>query len=182
MILMKAYPSNASIIKKTIKFPSGKEICLGNQGMKSYIVTLKEELDFLSKQRDIQLVKPSEKELVQYLESLPEVPVAGAKVENPKAFDPSQMEEELLREELIKRGWNVNKSSGSQESSSSLSKISDTAFVTEFARRYKINPDIAKATGIELSTNENTDLATMSFEELKQLMAKLGYGGLRKKG
>lgn len=181
MILMKAYPSNASIIKKTITFPNGKEICLGSMGLRSYIVTTKEELDFLSKQRDIQLMRPTEKELIQYLESLPEVPVVGTVVENPKEFDPSEADENLLKDELIKRGFNVEKISGLDSGSSYVEKVSDVALVAEFAKRFKANPGIAKSVGIEFSEN-NKDLEQMSFEELKQTLSKLGYGGLRKKG
>lgn len=181
MILMKAYPSNSSIIKKTVTFPSGKEICLGSMGMGSYIVTSKEELDFLSKQRDIQLMKPTEREVVQYLESLPEIPVVGTIVENPKQFDPSEADENMLKDELVKRGFNVEKVSGIDSGSSYVEKVSDTALVTEFAKRYRANPELAKSVGIEFSEN-NKELEQMSFDELKQALSKLGYSGLRKKG
>jgi len=181
MILKRCYPANASIIKKTIIFPNGKEISIGSQGMSCYFITSKEELEFLSKQRDLQIVDPTQTEVVNYLESLPEVPVVGTAVENPKEFDPAQFEEELLRGELIKRGYDVSKSSGSNETSSVMSKLSDTAIVSEFMKRYKTNPDIAKAASIEFNDYDG-NLESMSFEELKQLLAKLGYSGLRKKG
>lgn len=179
MKLMKCYPSNSSIMSKTIVFPSGKEIKLGSNGMRSYMVTSMEELNFLSKQRDIQLIRPTDREMIEFLEKLPEVPVVGVNPEEPKVFDVATVEEELLKDELIKRGYSVNKSSGSQETSASVSKISDIAIVKEFSKRSKANPTLLKAAEVELS-DYNGDLESMSFEELRQLLAKLGYTGLRK--
>ena len=182
MIIKKVYPANASVIKKSITFPSGKEICLGSNGLKCYLVTNKEELDFLSKQRDIQIMDPSVKEILEYLEKLPDVPTVDKNVDADEArtFCVSEVEEELLRNELISRGYSVNKSSGATESSSVMNKVSDTAFIKEFARRVRLNSDISKAVGVELSEYVPSELKDMNETELRQAMSNIGWI-LRKK-
>jgi hypothetical protein len=177
---MKAYPANGSIIRKTIKFPSGKEISLGSTCMKHYIVTSKEELDFLSKQRDIQLIVPDVKEIIAYLEKLPDVPTVNSNVDSEKAkeFCLSEIEEESLKDELIKRGYSISKFSGNDEKASVVQKISNTALIKEFSRRSKIDKSILSAIQVEANEVPN-ELVNMSFQEIKQLMAKLGYDGLR---
>lgn len=182
MVLKKLILANHSIIRKTIELPNGKSITLGECGLREYLIENREELEFLTKQRDVLIVDPTAKECSGFIERLPEIPVVDTSltVEEAKAFDPSELEEDLLKDELLKRGYDVVKTTSSDDMSSLISRVSDVTLIQEFSKRCKENPELIKASGITIETVSEIDFSNASLEEVKQYLAKFGYIGIRK--
>lgn len=173
MILAKVFPASAGIVRKEIKLPSGKTIVLGAKGSKFYYCSSKSELAFLSKQRDIQIMNPDIGDYIKFLETVPEAPTVTTVVKDPEQFDLSSVEEDMLKEELFKRGISIEKIPVDSNVSNVVQGISDHALVGEIIERMKVNPSLGDA--IKVKEFVPKELTGLSYEELKQVISNLGY-------
>lgn len=182
MILKKAMISSPSISYREVIFPSGKKVVFGLDCYE-YIPKNQEELRFLSGLMGIQIVDMDDTEARHILEALPEPPSVDRTLSQDEVerYVCTKENEEALMDMLIKAGYfDANKISGSTEVSSAISRISDAAIIKEFVKRYKANPNVGKAASIELQDVVYGEINSLSEEELKQVLSKMGYGGLRK--
>jgi len=182
MTLKKVVLASNNILYKDIEFPNGKKVRIGKGGVRHYIPISMDELNFISRQRDIMLVPPTLEEVNTRLLEEIKVPLADVKLDEDEieAFTIDRGAEEALRLELLNRGFDVTRISHSDYEKMNTKNLSDTALIVELAKRASKNESIAKAIAMYMG-NPTTSIEDMSEAELKAKLALLGYEGLRKR-
>ena len=186
MITKKAVLANQNILRKTIKFPDGREITLGPRALKEYKIVNKEDLQFLSRQRDIQIIDLDVNEMRRLLMELPDFPSLGDD-KNAKKFVWYDENEEYVLAELKKRGYVCSKIGTDPEfidearTRGNLKRATIDSLLEELTSRIGVDSSVRVLAMNAIGPEDiKTEIDSMTFEELKAILKTKGYEGLRK--
>jgi hypothetical protein len=185
MIFKKAILANQNILRKTIKFPDGREVTLGPRAAKEYSITNKKDLDFLTGLRDIQICDLESKELHKLLMELPDLPNIGND-KNAKRFVWYDENEEYVLAELRKRGYVCERTGTDPDfidenrTRGNLKRATVESLLEELKSRLTEDGSIKVSVMEVIGDPIETELDKMDFETIKAVLKLKGYEGLRK--
>lgn len=162
MLPMKVVCGASNILRKSIKFPDGRELVL--QPGKPYVTAVKKDIDFLSTQRDIAMYPLNLEDCRTWLMHTDIIPVIDVELskEEAKKYVWHDEDEEYVLSELKNRGYICEKAGEDPEFISTerirnnLSKCTNESLISELAER------ISKDSSLKITASELIDVKISS--------------------
>ena len=131
-----------SIIGLSITLPSGLELAMRRGS--THITSDMNDIDFARKQTGVQIMDPSQSEIIAFMDKIPQVPTVDKEitVEQALEFLWHDVDEEHVLEHLLERGYVCEKVGAEPEAIKDaklklkFNKVSDKDFKAEYERRY----------------------------------------------